>query len=312
MFALRPASELRALRAALATAGFNEAELRTRITTPPDHAVNATRYYPEGFPGHDTPLDDLVRLLMIGARVSEKKIAHALGGQALSTLLDSHVLTRENGQLSAKVTVSLWQDLIFLSDREDAITCSDFVMPPEAPAVWMTNLIAKHAPPRPQRVLDIGTGCGVLALLAAPSAARIYGVDSNPRAVAFAQFNAALNGFSHCEFTHAPAQALTSKMGTFDRITFNCPGLYEVGCIQPEAFSCADGDDLLRAVYALLPTVLAAGGTAILRHDLPAAAGYLARLLGDNQQHLHIQREILPHYAGLTELRTACAIVRLT
>jgi methylase of polypeptide subunit release factors len=49
-------------------------------------------------------------------------------------------------------------------------------------------------------VLDVGCGGGVQSLLAARHAERVVGVDLNPRAVAFARFNARLNGAANVEF----------------------------------------------------------------------------------------------------------------
>jgi SAM-dependent methyltransferase len=43
-------------------------------------------------------------------------------------------------------------------------------------------------------MLDLGCGCGIQALLAAPSADHVVATDLNPRAVGIAAFNAALNG----------------------------------------------------------------------------------------------------------------------
>src|SRR5215467_12614082 len=44
------------------------------------------------------------------------------------------------------------------------------------------------------RVLDMGTGCGVNAILAASRGAKVVAVDVNPRAITAARENAARNG----------------------------------------------------------------------------------------------------------------------
>ena len=49
-------------------------------------------------------------------------------------------------------------------------------------------------------VLDVGTGCGVHAIRAAGRAGHVIATDLNPRALRFAQFNAALNGVANVEF----------------------------------------------------------------------------------------------------------------
>ena len=51
-----------------------------------------------------------------------------------------------------------------------------------------------------ERALDVGTGSGILAVLAARHAERVVATDLSERALAFAAFNAALNGFENVEF----------------------------------------------------------------------------------------------------------------
>jgi methylase of polypeptide subunit release factors len=48
-----------------------------------------------------------------------------------------------------------------------------------------------------QMTLDLGTGCGIQALLASPHSDRIPAVDRNPCAAGYAAFNAKLNGLSN-------------------------------------------------------------------------------------------------------------------
>ena len=47
-----------------------------------------------------------------------------------------------------------------------------------------------------QRAVDIGTGCGYHAILAAQHAEQVIATDINPRAIAFTTFNALLNDAS--------------------------------------------------------------------------------------------------------------------
>lgn len=50
-----------------------------------------------------------------------------------------------------------------------------------------------------EAALDIGTGCGIQALLAASHAGRVVATDVNPRALVFTRLNAALNGLTNLE-----------------------------------------------------------------------------------------------------------------
>ncbi len=48
-----------------------------------------------------------------------------------------------------------------------------------------------------EQVLELGTGCGLLAILAAKAGARVVATDINPSAIECASANAAANGVSH-------------------------------------------------------------------------------------------------------------------
>lgn len=77
-----------------------------------------------------------------------------------------------------------------------------------------------------EKILDMGTGCGVLAVLAAEKASKVVAVDVNPHAVTCAQKNAELNNFT---------AKIETRLGNlfdaveadekFDLILFNAPYL---------------------------------------------------------------------------------------
>jgi len=73
------------------------------------------------------------------------------------------------------------------------------------------------------RVLDVGTGTGILALLASKRASRVVGVDVNPMAVELAAENARLNGIPNAVFLEG--DLFGPVEGRFDLIVFNPPYL---------------------------------------------------------------------------------------
>ncbi len=75
-------------------------------------------------------------------------------------------------------------------------------------------------------VLDMGTGCGILGIIAADKAARVIAVDVNPDAVRCAKINAELNHVAG-KMSFVQGDLFNSiKMGeTFDLILFNAPYL---------------------------------------------------------------------------------------
>ena len=72
------------------------------------------------------------------------------------------------------------------------------------------------------RVLDMGTGCGVNAILAASRSTDVLGVDINPAAVASAVPNAARNGVAD-RTTFRESDVFAAVEGRFDLIVFDPP-----------------------------------------------------------------------------------------
>jgi len=72
------------------------------------------------------------------------------------------------------------------------------------------------------RVLDMGTGCGIGAILAAAQSSDVVGVDVNPKAVAAATDNAARNGVAD-RVRFVESDVFEAVEGGFDLITFDPP-----------------------------------------------------------------------------------------
>lgn len=90
-----------------------------------------------------------------------------------------------------------------------------------------TFLIARNlSVERGARVLDMGAGCGILAVLAARNASRVVAVDINPQAVKCTLGNAAANGVSaKVEARLGNLFAVLKAEEVFDLIVFNAPYL---------------------------------------------------------------------------------------
>ena len=76
--------------------------------------------------------------------------------------------------------------------------------------------------PRVDRALDVGTGSGIHALLAAQHARQVIATDVNPRALAYTTLNAALNGLHNIECRQGSLFEPVEGE-TFDLITCNAP-----------------------------------------------------------------------------------------
>lgn len=116
------------------------------------------------------------------------------------------------------------------------------------------------------RVLDLGCGCGIQALHASRHADTVVATDLSERALAFAAFNAALNGI-----------ALDLRQGSlfapvagesFDLIVSNPPFVITPRDADVTAWTYRDGgargDDLLAGIIADLPAHLSPGGRAVM------------------------------------------------
>lgn len=75
------------------------------------------------------------------------------------------------------------------------------------------------------RILDVGTGCGIQALVCAQADAKntVLGVDANPHAAENAKLNAEKNKIRNAEFRES--DLFSNVRGRFDAIIFNPPYL---------------------------------------------------------------------------------------
>jgi len=72
-------------------------------------------------------------------------------------------------------------------------------------------------------VLDIGTGCGILALIASENAEWVLATDVNPKAIKLARYNSILNNVYNIEFRES--NLFENVDEKFDLIVFNPPYL---------------------------------------------------------------------------------------
>jgi len=120
-----------------------------------------------------------------------------------------------------------------------------------------------------QRVLDLGTGTGVLALLAARlGAASVVATDNNPRAVENARLNAARLALEDTVDVRGPADLFDAVRGEmFDVILFNAPWIQG----EPQTlYDTANYDPGYRVLDGFLRAAsdhLAPGGAVLLQYS---------------------------------------------
>jgi release factor glutamine methyltransferase len=79
---------------------------------------------------------------------------------------------------------------------------------------------------RGDMVIDVGAGCGILGIIAAEKAAKVYAVDVNPHAVHCARENAKLNRVDDkMFFVEGDLLGPVKQAHKFDLVIFNAPYL---------------------------------------------------------------------------------------
>jgi methylase of polypeptide subunit release factors len=160
-------------------------------------------------------------------------------------------------------------DLIVASDLPGRGPVADFVPGVQPPSDLLARLTPRE---RVRRALDVGTGCGIQALLLARHADEVVATDLSPRALDMARINAVLNRTTTIDFRLG---GLLDPIGAerFDLVVANPP--YVISPEHTYVFRDASGrgDELVRELVRGLPAVLADRGLAIVLVSWVHAAG---------------------------------------
>lgn len=264
---------LRSIAGRLLDAGFDEHHAAAVVGAPsPEHLLsNPARYSFFGDRTRPTSAQAaasvLTSLFVLNRAVPADWVSDALAPQLVTELRELHLLTRSGELCHGRVSITPYRDRFFLSDRlfhspapqqVVPIAGADLVMPPHASsllALETVDGIEDHS------FLDVGCGTGFLALNAGPKVGHAAGFDLNPRCVAFATANAALNAsearFSVADFaTHelAPDER-------FHNMLFNAPTMPHGEDVLAE-FGQTTAEQVIVKTAVVAPRVLRPGGTA--------------------------------------------------
>lgn len=100
--------------------------------------------------------------------------------------------------------------------------CNDVYEPAEDTFLFAENLCVKKG----EDVLDLGTGCGILGVLAARKANFVLAVDLNPHAIRCAKQNSVLNNANNnMAFVQTDLFSALNDRTAFDLVLFNAPYL---------------------------------------------------------------------------------------
>ena len=130
------------------------------------------------------------------------------------------------------------------------------------------------------RVLDMGTGTGVNALLAASRATEVIGVDINPDAVAAAASNALRNDLAD-RASFVVGDLFAPVDGRFDLVIYDPPFRWFAPRDLVEAAIADEGYGSLRRFFAELPDRLNDGGRGLVFFGTSGDMAYLERLIAE-------------------------------
>jgi hypothetical protein len=206
----------------------------------------------------DDPFSTVATLFLVGDVVETDEVESALEPVPLESLAELGLIQSERDEVRASVRLLPHGDYYLASDRIAVDQSSDWVAGIHAPSVTLAKLTMRVPV---AATLDLGTGCGIQALLAAKHSERVVATDVNARALAFARFNAALNGIDRIEFRRGDLfEPVEGER--FGLVVANPPYV-----ISPDTtYTYRDGelprDELCRRIVETVPRYLAEGGFA--------------------------------------------------
>jgi predicted RNA methylase len=213
--------------------------------------------------GGGTPLEILVRLFVLGQPAELGGAQRAIAPMTIEEWQEIGLLGVRDSSAVGCYQLRCYRELILAYDfprRGPGGLPQDYVM-----GVSPSSLVLAGMTVRRENVssLDLGSGCGIQAILAAPHSQRVIGVDCNPRAVDVARFNAALNGIGNVEFREGDMFAPV-RGEKFDLIVSNPPFI-----ISPEnrhffLNSGLEADEICRRIVKQAPEFLEDGGYCVL------------------------------------------------
>jgi release factor glutamine methyltransferase len=158
------------------------------------------------------------------------------------------------------------------------------VVPPEVQPIMPTSHLLGEAvlteAGQGERVLDMGTGCGVNAILAATRGARVVAVDVNPRAIEAARANAERNGVAGR--VEVRSSDVFSAVGeAFDLIVFDPPFRWFKPRDLADTAITDEGYRAMTTFFRHARRHLAPGGRMLIFFGTSGDMGYLKRLMAE-------------------------------
>lgn len=214
------------------------------------------------------PASVILQLFTTRQPFPQQTLSDALSPALFDFAVESGLLLPEEDGFASPFQLQLVNHLYLLVDYSSPSTQSIMAMGPT------TQILSRASYPQQPigSLLDMGCGCGILALLLAPQASRVVGVDINPRAVAISRINAALNGITHAEFFES--DLFSSLAGqSFDLIVSQPPFVPRLAGEEPILYLHGGerGDEVSSRLLQELPAYLNPDAAAFVLSDFGAS-----------------------------------------
>ncbi len=204
------------------------------------------------------PSGVLGRLFADGLRVGEDAVRDALSAEVLADCVALELAAVESGTVVARQRIADHDGLLLVLD------------PPETKGDWL-HVMAPSGSTRTVSLsmrrepcgdaLDLGCGCGLLALHAAGHAGRVVATDANPRAARLTELSAGLNRLTNVE-TRVGKWFEPVADEQFDQTVCNPPFVVSPESTRLYRDSGFESDGVCRMIVDTVPRHLKLGGVA--------------------------------------------------
>ncbi|MET3806647.1 methylase of polypeptide subunit release factors [Nakamurella sp. UYEF19] len=251
----------------LRSAGFSATGVPELLGTSAHRALGRDERWPAFRATRDgSALSTLVRLFLLGTTEDEKAVGRAFPMLGIDAAVSAGALERDGDGIRAGLDIRPHADeddeyLVVSdldSDTRPGPVRHDHVLGIGQASITLANAVIRE---RAERVMDLGTGCGIQALHAFSHSGSVVATDTNPRALALAGATARLNGQ---RWDLRPGSLFQPVAGQrFDLIISNPPFVIGTG-VQQYVYrdSGMAGDRMCEAMVRGMPDHLTPGGTA--------------------------------------------------
>ena len=200
MHTLPATDDIHSLREFLIAEGYTRSGLLRAVQTieapsPPQRSLPRLLYLTQ----EPTRLNRLIRWFLGGVPVAAGEAKGLFPEWFIDLGLSTGILVPHGDDVASGMLIEPFARLLIASDtyqRWASAASYDHVLSLGPTAQCLLNFTIR----RPvATTLDLGTGCGIQALLAAAHSNKVVATDLNPRAILFTQFNAALNHVGNLE-----------------------------------------------------------------------------------------------------------------